>query len=99
MPIHQSVAETVQLESQIGSVNQSSFRGSEKDISMMERIPPKTMNDVKRHHKNSYSINLTTATTAEAITLTTEEAKNNNYHHKRGLSAGNTEFLKAPVPT
>ena len=99
MPIHQSVAETVQRESQIGSVNQSSFRGSEKDISMMERIPPKTMNDVKRHHKNSYSINLTTATTDEAITLTTEEAKNNNYHHKRGLSAGNTEFLKAPVPT
>ena len=83
----------------MASVNQSSFRGSEKDISMMERLPPKTMNDVKRHHKNSYSINLTTATTAEALTLATEEAKNNNYHHKRGLSAGNSDGFKAPVPT
>ena len=83
----------------MGSVNQSSFRGSEKDFVSMERLPPKTMNDVKRHHKNSYSINLTTATTAEALTLATEEAKNNNYHHKRGLSAGNTEGLKAPVTT
>ena len=63
----------------------------------MERIPPKTMKDVKRHHKNSYSINLTTATTTEANTPATEEAKNNN-HHKRGLSAGNTESSNVPRP-